>query len=114
VIPNAAPISDHVSRYWLLASAHELATHVAGFLLDTSHQQRLSKRTLDATATGGHECPKRRAHDMPLLSGQSIDLHQHLLDRTNRIEGAELAGAKREVNSIQRSTQLATRRALRN
>ena len=78
-----------------LSVAYELGGQLTSFLLDTSHQQRLSKRTLDATATRGNECPKRRAHDTPLLSGESTDLHQHLLDQINRIEGAELAGAKR-------------------
>ena len=83
--------------------AYELGAEVAGFLLDTSHEQRLSTRSLDAATTGGHDCPKRLVHDTPLLSGESIDLHQHLLDRINRIEGAELAGAERVVNRSERT-----------
>ena len=75
--------------------AYELGAPLAGFLLDGGHQQRLSKRTLDAAATDGHDCPKRSAHGTPLLSGQWIDLHQNLLNRINGIEGAELTGAKR-------------------
>ena len=55
--------------------AHELGTEVAGLLLDTSHQERPSDRTLHAATTAGDECPKRLAHGSSLLNGQSIDLH---------------------------------------
>jgi excisionase family DNA binding protein len=79
---------------------HERGALVTGFLLDTGHQKRSSKRTVNATTDGRDQRSQRFTYDTPLLSAQSIDLHGHLLDRANRVEGAEVAGAKRGATTV--------------
>ena len=84
-------------------AAHELGAQVTRFLLDTGHQQRPSKRTLDATTTGRDQCPQRIAHDTPLPSGQSIDLHQHLPTESTGSRVPNSPAPSACTNSIQQS-----------
>ena len=54
-------------------AAHELGAQVTGFLLDTGHQKRSSKRSVDGATACGYKRSKRFTHDTSLLSGQLVN-----------------------------------------